>query len=39
LEVFGAVDEEHGGFDIVVLPQFVEKEFGRPIVVVGNCCR
>jgi len=29
LEMFSAIDEKHGGFDIVFLPQFVKKEFGE----------
>ena len=29
LEVFGAIDEKHGGFDIVFLPQFFEKYLGK----------
>jgi hypothetical protein len=29
LEVLSAIDEKHGGFDIVFLPQFAEEEFGE----------
>jgi hypothetical protein len=29
LEVFGAINEKQGGFDIVFLQQFVEKEFSK----------
>ena len=36
MEMFGAIDEKQSGFDIVFLPQFVEKEFVRPIVGVEN---
>ena len=28
-EVFWAIDEKHGGFDIVFLPQFFEKYLGK----------
>ena len=28
-EPFGVVDEKHGGFDIVFLPQFAEEYFGK----------
>ncbi len=29
MEMFGAIDEKQGGFDIVFLPQFVEKDFSK----------
>lgn len=29
LEVFRITDEKYGGFDIVCLPQFFEKDFGE----------
>jgi hypothetical protein len=29
LEVLGAIDEKHGGFDIVFLPQFTKEYFGE----------
>jgi hypothetical protein len=34
LEVVSVIDEKHGGFDIVFLPQFAEKDFGE-----GGGCR
>jgi hypothetical protein len=31
--VFGPINQKHGGFDIVFLPQFVEKDLGK-----SGCC-